>query len=113
VVDAMQRACGTSLAELRVDGGASVMDLLCQLQADVLRVPVRRSQVKETTALGAAYLAGIAEGIWPSPDEAAAAWASDGAWEPAAATDDVEARYATWQRAVERARGWAEGAGLP
>jgi glycerol kinase len=111
VVDAMHRACGTPLAELRVDGGASVMDLLCQVQADVLRVPVRRSKVKETTALGAAYLAGIAEGMWPSPDEAAAAWAADGTWEPAAALDEVEARYATWQRAVERARGWA-GAGV-
>jgi glycerol kinase len=108
VVDAMQRACGTALAELRVDGGASVMDVLCQVQADVLRVPVRRSRVKETTALGAAYLAGIAEGIWPSPGAAGAAWDADGTWEPVAAADGVERRYATWRRAVERARGWAD-----
>jgi glycerol kinase len=102
---------GSPVAELRVDGGASVNDLLMQFQADLLGIPVVRPKVIETTALGAAYLAGIAEGMWPSPDEAAAAWAADGTWEPAAALDEVEARYATWQRAVERARGWA-GAGV-
>ena len=71
VVDAVAAAAGIALAELRVDGGASVMDLLCQLQADLLGVTVRRPAVQETTALGAAYLAGIAEGVWASPAEAA------------------------------------------
>src|SRR5207253_1439766 len=67
VVDAITRASGTPPAEMRVDGGASVMDLLCQFQADLLGVPVRRSVIQETTALGAAFLAGIAEGVWDSP----------------------------------------------
>ncbi len=108
VVDAMQQACGTELEELRVDGGASVMDVLCQFQADVLGVTVRRSSVKETTALGAAYLAGLAEGVWPSPKEAGASWAAEASYTPAMPRDEVERRYATWHRAVERSRGWAE-----
>jgi glycerol kinase len=108
VVDAMQRACGTRLHELRVDGGASVMDVLCQFQADLLGVVVRRSAVKETTALGAAYLAGLAEDVWPSPAEAAAAWAAEASYEPAPARDDADRRYAVWQRAVERSRDWAD-----
>src|SRR5918994_1428603 len=77
VVRAITDAAGTPAAELRVDGGASVMDVLCQFQADVLGVPVRRPTVKETTALGAAYLAGLAEGVWTSPSEAAASWAEE------------------------------------
>jgi glycerol kinase len=71
VVEAVRTATGTKLGELRVDGGASVMDVLCQFQADVLGVTVRRPAVQETTALGAAYLAGIAEGIWATPADAA------------------------------------------
>ena len=70
VVDAITAASGTAPAEMRVDGGASVMDLLCQFQADLLGVPVRRAAVQETTALGAAFLAGIAEGVWDSPADA-------------------------------------------
>jgi glycerol kinase len=108
VVDAMQTACGTRLEELRVDGGASVMDVLCQFQADLLGVTVRRSAVKETTALGAAYLAGLAEGVWPSPREAGASWAEEASYKPALPHDEVERRYATWQRAVERSRDWAD-----
>jgi glycerol kinase len=107
VVEAMQRASGVELAELRVDGGASVMDVLCAFQADLLGVPVRRSAVTETTALGAAYLAGLAEGVWASADDAAGAWASDRTFEPAADRDDVRARHETWRRAVERSRAWA------
>jgi glycerol kinase len=108
VVDAMQTACGKRLEELRVDGGASVMDVLCQFQADLLGVTVRRSAVKETTALGAAYLAGLAEGVWPSPREAGASWAEEASYKPALPHDEVERRYATWQRAVERSRDWAD-----
>ena len=107
VVDAISDAAGTKVAELRVDGGASVMDVLCQFQADVLGVPVRRPAVKETTALGAAYLAGIAEGVWSSPAEAAASWSEEASYEPAMTADEVEQRRAGWQRAVERSRGWA------
>src|SRR4029453_9923086 len=85
VVAAMTRASGIPVAELRVDGGAAVMDLLCQLQADALGVTVRRPEVRETTALGAAYLAGTAEGGGGSPADAAAAWREDAAFEPSAA----------------------------
>ena len=111
VVDAITSAAGTKISELRVDGGASVMDLLCQFQADVLGVPVRRPMVKETTALGAAYLAGLAEGVWASPSEAAASWAEESVFEPAMPADDVARKYDEWHRAVERARGWANDAG--
>jgi glycerol kinase len=107
VVDAVTAATGTEPAELRVDGGASVMDVLCQFQADVLGVTVRRPEVKETTALGAAYLAGLAEGVWTSPAEAAASWAEEASFAPSMPADEVERRYAGWGRAVERARNWA------
>lgn len=107
VVDAITSASGRSVAELRVDGGASVMDLLCQFQADLLGVPVRRAAVQETTALGAAYLAGLAEGVWASPAEAAAAWHEDAAFTPSMPGAEVERRVGEWRRAVERARGWA------
>ncbi len=110
VVDAMTTAAGRSITELRVDGGAAVMDVLCQLQADALGVTVRRPEVRETTALGAAYLAGIAEGVWASPVEAAAAWREDAAFEPSADRDEVERQHAQWRRGVERAKGWARGA---
>jgi len=107
VVDAITAAAGTPISELRVDGGASVMDVLCQFQADVLGVAVRRPTVQETTALGAAYLAGLAEGVWASPTEAAASWAEESVFEPSMPGDDVARRYDEWHRAVERARGWA------
>ena len=107
VVDAVTAATGTPLAELRVDGGASVMDVLCQFQADVLGVPVRRPAVSETTALGAAYLAGIAEGVWATPAEAAGAWSEEASFTPAMDQAEVDARIETWRRAVDRSRGWA------
>ncbi len=107
VVDAMSAASGTPVAELRADGGASVMDVLCQFQADVLGVPVRRPVVKETTAQGAAFLAGIAEGVWGTPAEAAGSWAEDAAFTPAMPRDEVEQRRVVWQRAVDRSRAWA------
>jgi len=107
VVEAITAAAGTKIAELRVDGGASVMDVLCQFQADVLGVPVRRPAVQDTTVLGAAYLAGLAEGIWASPGEAAASWSEDAAFLPTMSPDEVAPRRADWLRAVERSRGWA------
>ena len=106
VIDAMRAAAGVSITELRVDGGASAMGLLCQFQADVLGVTVRRPVVRETTALGAAFLAGIAEGVWSSPAEAASAWQEDAAFAPQPVAD-LHARRARWHRGVERARGWA------
>jgi glycerol kinase len=107
VVEQMSREAGVALAELRVDGGAAVMDLLCRFQADLLGVVVRRPAVAETTALGAAFLAGLAEGVWSSTDEVAAAWRLDAEFAPGADRAGVERLYAGWRRAVDRARGWA------
>jgi glycerol kinase len=107
VVDAMTQASGRPITSLRIDGGASVMDVLCQFQADVLGTEVRRSAVRETTALGAAFLAGLAEGVWDDVDTVAAHWHDDGRWEPTADRTGLDAGYAEWQRAVDRARAWA------
>lgn len=107
VVDAMSAASGREVLAMRVDGGASVMPLLLQLQADQLQVPVSRPTVQDTTALGAAYLAGLAEGVWSSPDEVRENWVLDVEVHPEASRDEVDAAHATWLRAVERARGWA------
>jgi glycerol kinase len=107
VVDAMTADSGVGLEELRVDGGASVMDVLCQFQADQLNVPVRRPANRETTALGAAYLAGLGEGVWSSPHEIGSGWKADAEFEPVVSRDEADSRYEGWKRAVERTRGWA------
>ncbi|MBI2708330.1 MAG: glycerol kinase GlpK [Actinobacteria bacterium] len=107
VVDAMTDASGHPVRALRADGGASAMDLLLRLQADQLHVPVSRPQVQETTALGAAYLAGLAEGVWGSLADLAGQWSLDVEVEPSAAPAEADAAYAGWRRAVDRARGWA------
>src|SRR5581483_2546780 len=107
VVDAMQAASGVDIRALRADGGASVMDLLLQLQADQLQVPVARPVVQETTALGAAYLAGLGTGVWSSLDELASQWQLDAEFAPKASKGAADQKYAGWQRAVERSRGWA------
>ena len=104
VVEAMRRDAGLPLTELKADGGASVMDLLMQFQADLLGVPVRRPEIRETTALGAAYLAGLGEGVWSSREEVAAHWRLDEEFRPAG---DAEERYARWREAVERSLRWA------
>jgi glycerol kinase len=106
VLAAMQRDAGRPLTELRVDGGASVNDLLMQFQADLLGVPVVRPRVTETTALGAAYLAGLGTGVWGSQAELAAAWRVDRRFEPAQPQAATAARMAEWSRAVERSRDW-------
>jgi glycerol kinase len=108
VVDAMSRASGHTVTALRADGGASAMNVLLQLQADQLGVPVARPAVQETTALGAAYLAGLAAGFWSSTDEITANWVLDRQVEPAADRAVADAGYARWLTAVERARGWAD-----
>jgi glycerol kinase len=84
-----------------------VMDLLCQFQADLLGVTVRRPAVQETTALGAAYLAGLAVGVWSTPAEAADAWREEASFTPERPEAEVESGLATWRRAVERSRDWA------
>jgi glycerol kinase len=106
VVETMSAASGHAVAGLRVDGGASVMDILLQLQADQLQVPVARSRVTDTTALGAAYLAGLAEGVWGSLDDIAANWGADALVEPAVGAASADTLYEQWTRAVQRAQGW-------
>ena len=108
VVDAMTNAGGLALQSLRADGGAA-SDFVLQLQADQLGVPVHRPTVSETTALGAAYLAGLAEGFWDSLDDIAENWAIDITIEPASDRSMVEPGHQQWLRAVERSRGWAKG----
>ncbi len=107
VVDAMAAASGRSVAEVRVDGGAAVMELLLQLQADQLGVPVTRPRSTETTALGAAFLAGLAEGVWGSLADITASWEADVSVAPSPERTDADAAYAQWLRAVERSRAWA------
>ncbi len=107
VLDAMQADAGRSLVELRVDGGATANDLLMQFQADLLGVPVVRPAVTETTALGAAYLAGIGVGYWASAEEVAAQWRAARRFEPGRGRESAVARRPEWARAVGRARDWA------
>jgi glycerol kinase len=108
VTDAMVADSGIGLSELRVDGGASDMDLLCQFQADLLGEVVRRPTNRDTTAMGAAYLAGLAEGVWSSPDEIRQLWKLEAEFEPARSRDEMEAAFAGWKTAVARTRGWIE-----
>jgi glycerol kinase len=105
-IDAMTAAGGVALNELRVDGGASVMDAMLQRQSNELRVPVLRPTDHETTALGAAYLAGLAEGVWSSTDEIASMWHLDKKFTP----QDPSGQHDQWLRAVERSRKWADSA---
>jgi glycerol kinase len=107
VFAAMAKDSGIALAELRVDGGASKNDLLMQIQADFLGVPVVRPKVTETTALGAAYLAGLAVGLWSNTTDIAAQWSVDRRFEPSMALPDRLAKLARWHQALERAKGWA------
>ena len=99
---------GTGDTPLRVDGGASANDLLCQLQADQLDRAVERPTVVETTGLGAAFLAGLGAGVWDSADDLRETWQLDRSFEPAADRELADAAHARWLKAVERARGWAE-----
>jgi glycerol kinase len=105
VVEAMERDTGKRLVELRVDGGAAVMDVLCQLQADLLGIPVRRPRQTETTALGAAFLAGLGAGIWSEAD-LALLWKLDREFTPRMSRDEADAMQERWRRAVERSRSW-------
>jgi glycerol kinase len=111
VLDAMEGDAGQPLRELRVDGGAAGNDLLLQFQADILGVPVVRPRVTETTALGAACLAGLAVGFWRDEEELASLWQSERRFEPAMPADRRESLMAGWRKAVQRTLGWAgEGA---
>jgi glycerol kinase len=108
VLDAMTIDSGVELAVLKVDGGATVNNTLMQLQADILGVPVVRPVVAETTALGAAYAAGLAVGFWEDLDTLRKNWKADRQWEPQWSADQREASYAGWQKAVERTLDWVD-----
>jgi len=108
VLEAMVADSGIELEALRAVGGAAANDLLMQLQSDLMGVPVQRPAITETTALGAAYLAGLAVGYWSGLDEIAAQWQVDALFAPVMDSEQRDALYAGWQRAVERARGWTE-----
>jgi glycerol kinase len=108
VLDAMIADSGFPVTELRVDGGAARDDLLMQIQADLLGVPVIRPRNVETTALGAAYLAGLAADVWRSEADIAAQWQIDRVFEPSISADERDARHSRWRRAVERSLAWAD-----
>ncbi|MHC3001820.1 glycerol kinase GlpK [Gordonia sp. GN26] len=107
VIEAMQADAGMELSTLKVDGGMVVNELLMQFQADILDVPVVRPVVNETTALGAAYAAGLAVGYWESEDEIRANWAEDKRWKPTMAEEERDRLYAEWNRAVDHSFGLA------
>ena len=108
ILDIMQKDSGVQIKELRVDGGASANDLLMQFQADLLRVPVVRPKVTETTALGAAYLAGLAVGYWKDQQDVRANWEVQRSFDPQMSEDEVKHRRARWTEALRRSRDWEE-----
>lgn len=107
VLDAMAADSGCPLTELRADGGATRNDFLLQFQADLLQIPVHRPQVQETTALGAAYLAGLAVGYWKDREEISRHWQLERTFQPARPAEEMDSEYALWQRAAERSLKWA------
>ena len=108
VLAAMERDCGTALKELRVDGGMVVNQLLMQFQADILDVPVVRPRVTETTALGAAYAAGLAVGYWNGREDLVQNWQVDRRWEPAMDPQQRARLYGSWQKALDRSQDWVD-----
>jgi glycerol kinase len=108
VVDAMAKDSGVTLEVLKVDGGVTANDLCMQIQADVLGVPVSKPVVAETTALGAAYAAGLAVGFWNNTDELRENWNEDKRWQPQWSEDQREAGYKGWKKAVERTLDWVD-----
>ena len=108
VLECMESDSGRKLDELKVDGGAIGNDLLMQFQSDILNVPVSRPEIIETTALGAAYLAGLAVGYWDSPDEITSNWREQARFNPGLENDERERLYSRWKLAVDRSRDWAK-----
>ena len=106
VLDAMREDCGIPIAQLRVDGGAAVNDLLMQFQADLLQAPVVRPKIIETTALGAAYLAGLAVGFWKDTAEIEKVWQAEKSFTPRMNVNEVNSRRARWREALQRSKGW-------
>jgi glycerol kinase len=108
VMEVMATDSGVVAKELRVDGGAAAMDLLCQFQADLLGIPVLRPRVAETTALGAGFLAGLGAGVWSSTEELGGVWQLDRRFDPVMGAEERDQRQARWQQARERSGGWAQ-----
>jgi len=108
VADAMEKDSGVKLEVLKVDGGVTANDLCMQIQADVLGVTVSRPVVAETTALGAAYAAGLAVGFWGTPEELRQNWNESKRWEPSWTEEQREEGYRGWRKAVERTLDWVE-----
>jgi glycerol kinase len=108
ILELMRADTGIDIQELRVDGGAAANNFLMQFQADILGAPIVRPKVTETTALGAAYLAGLAVGVWKSQDEIRAKVAVDRRFKPAMSRDEAAALRGRWQAALERAKGWEQ-----
>jgi len=108
VLTAMEQDSEIQIRQLRVDGGASANDLLMQFQADIMQVPVVRPRIIETTALGAAYLAGLAVGYWSSMEEIESLWQAEKVFEPRMRADEAQQRRARWATALERSRDWEE-----
>jgi glycerol kinase len=108
VADAMGAESGLKLPLLRVDGGGTANSLMMQFQADILGIPIQLAAIAETTSLGAAYLAGLAVGMWRDTAQLARMWKAAETFEPKMSADQRETLYAGWKRAVERARGWVE-----
>ena len=106
VVDTMKLEAGIKIPILRVDGGGTANSLLMQFQADIMNMPIQVAAVAETTALGVAYLAGLATGLWKNTDEIAKKWRSSATFEPKMSADQRDQLYSNWLRAVERAHGW-------
>ena len=107
-MDAMKSDTGLDIPMLRVDGGGTANDLMMQFQSDILGIPIERHAIAETTALGAAYLAGLATDFWQDTNEIAASWESDKRFTPSMDADRRSRLYAHWQRAVDRSKNWQE-----
>jgi len=107
LLEAIQRDADRTIDELRVDGGAAANDTMIQLQADLLQIPMVRPKVIETTALGAAYMAGLATGVWKDTDDVAGRWSVDRRFEPKISKDEADFKRSRWADAVERAKDWA------
>jgi glycerol kinase len=108
IVEAMEKDSGSTLTTLKVDGGMVVNELLMQFQADILNIPVIRPRVTETTALGAAYAAGLSVGFWQDLEEIASQWAEDKRWLPSMEEAERAHRYRYWMKAVERTMNWQD-----
>jgi glycerol kinase len=107
VIETIKAEAGCSIPVLRVDGGGSIDDLLMQFQSDILGIPIQRARLAETTALGAAYLAGLSTGVWHNTDEIAQHWQSSANYEPKMPEEERERLYSSWKRALACSKGWA------